>query len=122
MDQSKINSENYQKQKKITDEIDFLISSVHKDTAHSSSQNYEKHPDFKKLVDMGDKIIPYLFHKAMQSGWNWVIIRLLKETSKVSPVPKEHYGNFYWIIKDWIEWYLLSDYYNNSDIYFGLVD
>ena len=79
------------------------------------------HPDFKALVEMGDRIIPYLMHKGVNSGFSWTILMLLGILSGETPVPEEHGGKFYLQIADWIVWFENSKY-GHHDIYFGLVD
>ena len=114
--------ENYQKQLKITRDIDAKLNRIWQDTAvHSTSQTTLDHPDFKALVEMGERIIPYLMHKGTNSGFSWTIIMLLGQITGENPVPEEHAGKFYPQIADWIIWFENSKY-KDSDIYFGLVD
>lgn len=121
-----VTSENYQKQQVITNRIDQLLQNIHQDTAmFSTSIHTLEHDDFKKLVEMGDKIIPYLFYLITQYGCSQIILLLLHQITKVNPIPKEDAGKFMHSIMHWLKWFLESDYYKDerkNDIYFGLVD
>lgn len=118
-----VNQNNYIKCLLITREIDKLFFNVKQDTLFDSSyNNILKHKDFKELVKKGDKIIPYLFKRAMQDyGFSNVTLCLLNEITKENIVPPEHQGNFNLIVAGWINWFVKSKY-NNSDIYYNLLD
>ena len=114
--------ENYQKQLKVTREIDAKLNRIWQDTAiHSNLQTTLDHPDFKALVGMGERIVPYLIHKGINSGFSWTIIMLLGQLTGENPVPEEHSGRLYSIIADWIIWFENSKY-KDHDVYYGLVD
>lgn len=116
------NAENYQKQKKITDEIDSLLEEIDADTAHCSTMRAMlEHPSYAKLVAMGDKIIPYLFYVATQHGASWVHFSLFSELSKANPIPKQDLGRFDRTLMHWLRWYTENPKYQNIDVYFGLV-
>ena len=116
-----VSAENFQKQQRITAHIDSLLKGIHQDTGGRSTHIHTvRHPNFKVLVEMGDKIIPYLFYKITQSGGSWVYFLLLQEITKENPA-KENSGKFMHSLRDWLTWYIESKYYP-SDIYFGLVE
>lgn len=114
-------AENFAKQQLITNEIDKHLRMIHHDTAHMSTHNHTvNHDSFKSLVAMGDKIIPYIFHKMTQYGGSWTYFLLLHEITKEQPVDSKQFGNFIKSTIAWLQWYVQSKYYP-SDIYFGLV-
>jgi hypothetical protein len=115
--------ENFQKQLAITNEINRLLKEVEDETGLYSFPNpILKHPSFLALVQMGDKIVNYLFYIMFEYGSGRVILLLLDKIVKDKPeIPKEHAGKFYHQTVDWMNWYLTSDYYKSNDIYFGLV-
>lgn len=120
-----VNGENFKKMLELTNEIDSRINNVIKETSlYSTHHHLLTHPDFIILTLMGPKIIPYLFHKATQYGWNWVIIHLFQKISGEKPVPKEHIGMFNFITLHWHKWFLESKYYEETknDVYYGLVN
>lgn len=117
-----VSAENYQKQLKITDEIWVFLSDIHNDTAAFSTHNHiYNHPKFKTLVEMGDKIIPYLFHVLTQHGGSWIIFCALQQITHENPVSKGDHGKFVVVMKCWLEWYVNSKYIHH-DVYFNLVD
>lgn len=81
-----------------------------------------KHPNVQKLLNMGDKIINFLFHLSLEYGSDRVVFEIIKEIIKVNPVQKESVGKLYHETRDWYNWYVESDYYKNNDIYYNLVD
>jgi hypothetical protein len=91
---------------------------------YSSSHNSTReHPHFKALVEMGDRIIPYLFHVLTHRGASWTILLLLHQlVPDENPIRDGHEGCFYGIIHDWLGWFLNSKYRERDDIYAGLVD
>lgn len=120
-----VNGENYQKQKKITDEINAFISEIKRDTGMFSTHNHIfEHPRFKQLVEMGDKIVDYIFYLMFEHGSDWVLLHLLNMIVKENKpiIPKEHRGSFVNLTVDWEVWFLQSDYHKNHDIYYGLVE
>ena len=122
MTKVEINSENFKKYLEIITEIDNFLSNIVKDTKHFSFPKYLEHQDYKKLINMGDRIIPYLFQYATQKhGFSWVIIHLLLELSGENPIPKDHEGKFAHIISDWTNWFINSKYIE-TDVYHGLID
>lgn len=116
------NVENYQKYLKITEEIDRLIASVKYDTEfYSNHIHKQKHPDYIKLVEMGDKIITYLIKQANHYGWSWLTIDLLYDITKENVIAKENAGKFSLIVADWLNWFNNSKY-SKTDVYYGLID
>lgn len=117
-----VNGDNYNKCKKITDEIDALLEKIKDDTMCSSSHSATtEHENFKKLVAMGDRTIPYLFHLMTQYGCNWTHILLMFELKgNEIHIPEEHYGGYYHIFADWMQWYIKSPYVNHES-YYGLL-
>jgi hypothetical protein len=114
--------ERYAQYKEITTEIDFFLKTIEEDSGLSSSHTIIiNHEYFKKLVEMGDKIIPYLFHVMVEHGASWTILILLRHLTQENPIKPEHVGKFYHIFHDWLGWYLDSPYDKNDDIYHGLV-
>lgn len=118
-----VNSENYNKQRAITDIIDAHLLKIENETGLFSNPNYMlRHDSFKELVAMGDKIVNYLFHIMFEHGSSWIILHILRQIVENKPnIPKEHMGKFKHITVDWMTWYLESDYYKNNDIYYNLV-
>jgi hypothetical protein len=115
------NEKNYHKYCTITEEIDTLINNVTQHYRLSLSHvGMDKHPDFIKIVEMGDKIVNYLFCKILNHGSSWVILKLLSAITNQNPIKREHAGSFVAIISDWLVWYIDSDYYKNNDVYHGL--
>ena len=119
-----VSAENFEKQLAITNEINRLIKEVEDETGlYSFTNPILKHPSFLKLVEMGDKIVNYLFYIMFEYGSGRVIILLLDKIVKDKPqIPKEHSGRFYHQTVDWMHWYLNSDYYKQNDIYFNLIN
>lgn len=117
-----ITEENHKKYLEIITEIDNCLSKIKKDTGMLSFHDFDNHADYQKLINMGDKIIPYLFFYATQrNGFSWVILSLFSKLSGENPVQKQHYGKFMHIISDWMNWFIKSKYVNNN-VYHGLVD
>lgn len=118
-----VSAENFQKQLEITNQINRHLNLIKEETGLYSFPNYKlKHPSFLSLVEMGDKIVNYLFHLMFEYGSNWTILLLLDKIVKDKPqIPKEHLGNVYHQVVDWMQWYLESDYYKRNDVYFNLV-
>lgn len=117
------NGENYQIFCQQAKEIDDRLDRIYEDVKyHSSLTPTRKHECFKQLVDMGTKIIPYVFHKMTQHGCHWTHLLLLRElVGDQMKIPAEHQGQFTHIMTDWLIWYLDSSYYNH-DVYYGLVN
>ena len=114
--------ENYRKYEIVANDIDKRLAQIRTDTSvHSSPTPTLEHPDFLALVEMGDRIIPYLFHVMIEHGTSWVHIYLLHQITGMSPILPKHQGDLYGIIYDWLGWFLGSKY-ADSDIYCGLVD
>lgn len=116
-----VNRENFQKYIEIINEINRLLDKVREDTGcYSTHIHMLLHPDYQKLVDMGDIIVPYIVHLMTQSGAHWIHFFLLKELTGAQPVPPEHAGRFTHILIDWLQWYVNSKY-ADTDVYNGLV-
>ena len=117
-----VNPQNFKKYLEIVTEIDDCLFNISKDTGMLSSNDFDNHPDYQKLISIGDRIIPYLFHYATQEhGFSWVILSLFSKLSGENPIPKEHYGRFVHIISDWMNWFITSKYIE-SDVYHGLIE
>ena len=119
-----VNSTNYKKCLEITDNINRLLRMVAHDSGGSSTHRriYE-HASFKELVEMGDKIIPYLFHLITHYGGSWTILLLLSEIAPEDPIQKDHAGKFIHLMIDWLQWYVESKYYKEiNDVYYGLIE
>lgn len=116
-------SENFAKQLAITNVIDSHLKTIEDETGlYSFSNPILKHQLFLELVDMGDKIVNYLFHIIFEHGSSRVVLLLLDKIAQNKPeIPKEIRGKFKHQTVIWMQWYLESDYYKNNDIYFGLV-
>src|SRR5271157_3955528 len=110
-----VNVENYEKQKEITDKIDDLFRILGSSGNHALSHHQwiYKMPEFTELVKMGDKIINYIFHKGIFEGWNWEMLLLLSKLTE-NAVLENSRGNILKMIKDWLLWYLESDYYKKN--------
>jgi hypothetical protein len=117
-----VNSQNFKKYLEIVTEIDNCLYNIKKDTSIFSFPKYLEHQDYKTLINMGGRIIPYLFHYATQEhGFSWIIMSLLSELSGENPVSKEHEGKFAHQISDWMNWFINSKYIE-SDVYHDLID
>lgn len=116
-----VSGENFQKYLVKTNEIRQLLVQIEEETGGMSTHVHKlRHPDFKKLVDMGEVIIPYIFHLITHEGAGWVYFLLLQQITGENPVKTEHLGRFVHHIIAWLSWYVESKYYP-SDIYHGLV-
>jgi hypothetical protein len=123
MQKVEVNQQNYQRCCAITCEIDYCLKKIGKDTGMMSTpQSMLEHPHYKLLKEMGTRIIPYLFHVAMEKGWSWTIIHLLRDITDEDVSPKEHWGKFCHMASDWLQWYLKSDYSKDKGVYYGLID
>jgi hypothetical protein len=116
-------SENFQKQVAITTIINSHLKTIEDETGLFSFPNpILKHPLFLELVEMGDKIVNYLFHLMFEHGTRRTILLLLNKIVKDKPImPKEISGKFRHQTVEWMKWYLESDYYKNNNIYYNLV-
>lgn len=117
-----VNGSNYAIFVQKTKEIDDKLFQIDEDTKIWSmlSKTYE-HEQFKELVAMGTKIIPYIFYKMTQDETSWVHLCLLQElVGNEMIIPEEYWGRFEHIITFWMQWYIKSRYINH-DVYYGLV-
>jgi len=123
MNKVEVSAENFQKQLVIINLIDSHLNKIEEDTGgYSFHHPTLKHASFLELVNMGDKIVNYLFYLMFESGSSWTILLLLDKVAQNKPeIPKEHAGKYKHIVVDWMNWYLTSDYYKNNDTYFNLV-
>jgi len=115
---------NYEKFKTIADNIDSKFYKIREDSRYSSSHRviYD-HQQFHQLREMGTKILPYVFHKAVMHGFEWTHLILFRALINPCLIPDKHAGKFLHQVSDWMVWYLDSEYYkNNKDVYFGLVE
>jgi hypothetical protein len=118
-----VSAENYQKQQLITNEIVSLLKEIKRDTGGmSTTYHIMKHPNVQKLLDMGDKIVNFLFYLTVEYGADWVVFEILRQLTNQNPVKKENVGKFIHTTIDWLNWYVESDYYKNNDIYYNLVN
>ena len=119
-----VNGENYQKQRAITDVINKLLFQIEEDTGGSSVHRDKlKHESFLELVEMGDKIVNYIFYLMTEYGGSWIYFLLLQKIVKNPPkLPNEVAGKFIHQTIHWMQWYVESDYYKNNDTYFNLVN
>lgn len=118
-----VNSENYNLFHQKAKEIDDLLETINHDTMDSSNHaDTTNHSCFKQLVNMGNKIIPYIFYLMTQHGCEWAHLLLLSElVGNEMQIPEEHYGRFIHIMSDWLQWYIKSPY-QMHDVYYGLVE
>lgn len=122
MNKVEVSVENYQKFKVVAEEINSKLEKVREATKfHSSPRPTYEHEDFKSLVKMGDRIVPYIFYISMQEGWDWTLLMLLGEILPEVEQPEAIAGRFMHQVHHWLGWYLSSKY-SESDVYFGLVD
>lgn len=122
MSKVEVNSENFKKYLEIISEINNYISNIEKESGGFSTPRYINHTDYQKLLSMGDKIIPYLFHYAIQEhGFSWMLLSIITELSGETPVLKEHYGRFNHQVSDWMNWFIKSKYIE-YDVYHNLID
>jgi hypothetical protein len=123
MSKVEVSGENFQKQLSITSIINQHLNKIEEETGLYSFHHPKlKHASFLELVNMGDKIVNYLFYLIFEYGSSWTILLLLDKVAQNKPeIPKEHAGKFYHQVVDWTTWYLTSEYYKNNDTYFNLV-
>jgi hypothetical protein len=123
MSKPEVNTENYLKFREVALEINKKLKQIEQDTGfHSSPSPTLEHKDFRSLVEMGEKIIPYIFYRGTQEGWSWTLLLLLSEIVTEKPVlPGELAGKYMHVVHRWLGWYLDSKY-SDTDIYYGLVD
>ena len=117
--------ERYEKQKLITNEIDKHLEILDKWSApRSTHKGIEIHPSFIILLNMGDKIVNYLIHCIIESGWSHANYILLDHLvgNKIPTIPDEHRGRVPFLMAHIILWWINSEYYANDNVYFGLVD
>lgn len=118
---SETSAEKYSAFYEIANRIDQLLFEIKEDTKFHSNLNYvTSHPSYIKLIDMGEKIIPYLFRCATQHGASWIHFALFAELSKENPIPPEDNGRFERILMHWLRWYTENSKYQNLDVYYGL--
>ena len=91
--------------------INNLIDKIYEETKIFSSPMFLEHPYYKALLDMGDEILPYLFHNSIsETGFSWIKLSLFANLSGENPIPEEHNGLFIHQVSDWINWFLQSKY------------
>jgi hypothetical protein len=114
--------ENYQAYKQIAASINGKLTRIWEtSTFKSSSAACREHFEYKQLLKMGPKIIPYIIHQMVEDGASWTDLCLLSDLSGENPIPTEHAGKFYCQVADWILWFESSKY-NKKYVYFGLLD
>ena len=117
-----VNSDNFQKYLVTINEIDNHFSLIREETGLYSNHKHMLEHKSLALVEMGDVLINYLFHKIIKSGSSWTTIHLLNKIAKNGPIiPKEHWGKIFYLTIDWLSWYVETDYYKNNDVYHNLV-
>lgn len=124
MSKPEVNVENYEKFKVVADEINKRLGQISKDTGGYSTHIHTiRHKDFIGLVEMGEKIVPYVFYLGTQRGWSWTLLLLLNEIVADPPViAHDDRGRFMKLIHTWLGWYIESERYKNIGVYLGLVD
>jgi hypothetical protein len=124
MSKPEVNAENYRKFRVIADEINKKLSQISHDTGgYSTHVHTIRHKDFVSLVDMGEKIVPYVFYLGTEKGWSWTLLLLLNEIAPHPPViAPDDRGRFMNLIHTWLGWYIGQERYKNIGVYLGLVD
>ena len=118
-----VGASEFRKYQLIAAHIDKLLATAIDETGGSSVIHHKmKNKSFLELVAMGDIIVDYVFKKMFEEGTDWIHLLLLREIVKDGPeIPKEHLGNFDYLIVDWMQWYVKSAYFLNNDIYYNLI-
>src|SRR5580698_2249684 len=111
--------ENYQKYKEIAHAIDCKFVRVWEATGIRSDKHnaLAENQDYRDLVAMGSRIVPYIIHHMLNSQASWEHLELLHEITGVKYWSDSHAGMFYHQIADCLNWYLASDYYQKDDVY-----
>lgn len=114
--------ESYNRYKEIADKIDEKLIQINAETQfYSGNAEILKHPSFLELVNMGQKIIPYIIFNMTHNGASWVHLALLSSLTTNSPITESEQGYFYAQLAAWLNWYISNPLYNNVDIYQDLL-
>ncbi len=65
-----------------------------------------KNPNFLKIKDKGEEMVPYIlnFYRRCEDTYEHICCCLLFEILKVNPVKDQNRGNVQEMRKDWLEW------------------
>lgn len=69
---------------------------------HSSLTEKCEHHAYKKIINMGEDIIPFILYDLMKNNNYW--FKALKEISHEDIISKDIQGNFQLIKNEWISW------------------
>ena len=70
---------------------------------HSSPGPVQKHPMYLELLDLGDRILPYVFYM-MQFEESHCLLLLALDITGHCPVWKEDYGRVDLLTASWVAW------------------
>lgn len=96
---------------KTGDQFEQLFQTWKSETALlSSATAIINHPAYQKMIQMGEKVLPFMFIK-LQNDPQHLFYALYQITGE-NPVPLAHAGNFKKMIADWLNWAIPKGYVN----------
>jgi hypothetical protein len=76
-----------------------------KETFFSSSiTNNLTHPDYLRIMAMGERAIPLILRELEERGGHWFMALRYIVDENDNPVPPEHNGKIKLMTEDWLEW------------------
>lgn len=86
-----------------------LFDEWYADTApHSNPEIIFGHQAFLQIIELGEAAIPLIFKKIQEK--DSLILAAMPRITGQSPVPKAHFGKFFLIKKDWLNWGIQNGY------------
>ena len=70
--------------------------------ALSSPSQIATHPAYQRIIDMGDRVLPYIFEDLQERGGQWYVA--LRAITGASPVPPEASGRARQVREAWLQW------------------
>lgn len=96
---------------KTRDQFEQLFQNWKSETALlSSATAIVNHYAYQKMIQMGEKILPFMFIK-LQNDPQHLFYALYQITGE-NPIPLAHTGNFKLMIADWLNWAVEKGYIN----------
>lgn len=97
-----VDLDNYKKINLIS-EFESLKYNWIEDTKISSSLSIiYNHPAYKKIIEMGEEVLPLIFHDLLKNDNFW--FKALRDITGVNLTNKENQGKFHILKQDWINW------------------
>jgi len=73
------------------------------DTKYSSSMQLAAlHPVYRKIIELGRPVVPYLINDMKSTGTHWFIA--LSAITDADPILEQHAGDVTSMIQDWVNW------------------